>query len=141
MVLDWWKTDVVVRQLVAPPVDVEPNQAEAGRLLGKLPLDRPASDKGAVVAVEAAKHPSIAELDRGGPLLVDPSEAARLVIDLDEQQPGLDARHVHHQAAVRHNAAAGTGLEHRVPYADGIAAFHPNLVAEVSGVSGAGDHH
>ena len=96
---------------------------------------------GASVGVQAPQHPAQAELDRRRALGIRPGEAARLEVDVEEDQPGLDARHVEGGHADGHDAATAAGGPHGVPEDHGILAPDPDLVAQVAGVTGPRDAH
>jgi hypothetical protein len=61
------------------------------------------------------------------------------VVDVDHEEPGFDARHVHRQDPARRDAVVVTRFHDRVPHRERVLDLHPDLEAEVAGVAGARD--
>ncbi len=70
-------------------------------------------------------------------MFVVEGEPARLEVDIDQQQPGLDPGHDQGDLAERHQPVTGPGFDHRIPHRHRIGGGDPDLVAEPAGVSGA----
>src|SRR3954447_24779386 len=94
----------VVGPGVVVPVDEEAGQPPARGRLGDLSFDRASADEWSVVVGQTVQHPRPAELDRGRPVLVRPAEPARREIDVEQEQPGLDPKHVQRGESERQDA-------------------------------------
>src|SRR6266550_1625476 len=87
------ETRLVEVAVVLAPIEHETSQLPARRLLRDLAGDRVATKKGPIRCRQILEHPAKAELDRGRSLGVGPGEAARLEVDVEEQEASLDPGH------------------------------------------------
>ena len=130
---------LVVDPVVVAPVDDQPAQLPARRPAGQLAPDRVAADELAIGGRDVADHPAEPELDRGRPIVVGPGEAARMEVDIEEDETGLDAGHVQRGHPDRDHALAPAALPHRVPDGQRVGGRDPQLEPEVAGEAGPRD--
>ena len=123
------------------------------RVLERLPVERDPAEApcGGVGPFGAEGRPAheVRRLQRHGPaqpefvrrrlLVLDDRALRGYVVDVDEQQTGLEARHVERQQARRSEAERFPRRRERVPERDRVLGVHPDLVPEVARVPGARD--
>ena len=103
---------------------------------GLLGLERSLADELGLGEVDQAAE---ADLERRVGLLGDHRVAAARVVDLQQDQPRLEADHVERDHPGGADPEVGPRVRERVPHRDGVLRRDPHLVAEVAGVAGPRD--
>src|SRR5262249_42280126 len=97
---------------------------------------RSLADKATLVEINEAAQ---AHLKGRILLFFDKRFLAAIEVDIDQQQAGFNSRDVECEHARRMNIKGSPLVHERVPDADGVASGYPNLVAEIAGVTCAGN--
>src|SRR5688572_974858 len=129
------KADLGVQALERLPLDLDADEAPL-RCARGFRRERLAADEALFLQIH---RPGEIELIRAGGLRLDERLARRHVIDVDQHQAGFNARHIKREHAGGGHAARRAHFDQRIPDGQGVFLLHPYLVAEVAGVTGAGD--
>src|SRR3989441_12642061 len=132
-----WKTHVPIETLHGLPIDLESDRAARGTALLFLEEGLPSYERTFV----RRERPVEAEFQRRVHLRVDDRLPRGHVLDLREDEPGLDPCDVEGEHPRGRDVVSLTQLHDRVPQRLGPFTFDPDLVSQVAGVSGPRDLH
>jgi len=131
------EADFGVEALERRPIDLDADELPL-RPGARLRGERLAADEALLLQVHG---PAEIELVGARGLAFDERLSGRHVVDVDQHQPGLDARHVERQHAGGHDTVRGSCLHQCIPNTNCFFGGKPNLVAQITGIAGAANRH